>query len=989
MQVVILGAGKPKKNLEPAALKKINYQITSLDWNINSLKNNLNIDNIKFLSGYKSDLIKKKFNKKKIQIIETPDWQKNTILDTFLKNEFKNEPHLILYSDTIFRPKIYEEIVKKNSDIVVAVDSRWKDRFSKRSKQDKKIAEKINTKNFINSKNKLVEFTGLTYFNKNVINYIKKNKKKIKGKNLLDLFSFLYKKKFKFKFFDIKKNWCEFNSPIDLAQFILGDKSNTLERLKPILEKSHIGSQLSFNYGEWIKDKDKILTNIIEKFGHDKIIVRSSSSAEDSWQSSNAGLFKSISNINSLNKKDLTKSIVEVYKSYKSKNLKNKIFIQKQIENVYIYGVVFTKDINTGSNYYKINFEINPENTSSLTSGKSKKEKCVIILKNQKIDFPKYPFLNKLTASIEEIEKKINFSNLDIEFAIDRSGRIHIFQVRPITIKFKNTLNETEFKKLLNQSINRFNKIRKRKNFLNTSKIIFSNMSDWNPAEMIGIRPTELSYDMYRNLITDKIWAKQRFEYGYQKLENTKLMVSFCKQPYIDIFKSLQSFIPQNTKPATTKKILKSYVANLEKNKNFHDKIEFKIAMTCWEPNFKKIVKKRIKITKSEMRLLENNLKKITCNGLMRIDDDMKNLKNLEYKNLDILNSNNSSKNKIIKLLRNCKKYGTLPFAHLARSAFIAVKLIDSLVDLKIITEKRKYELFSNLDSIPKQFENDLSKLNTKELIKKYGHLRPGTYDIKNFAYREKPKFYFKKITLKKYFLTKKSFYLSIIEKNKIKSFLKDLNYPDNNKIFLDQISKAIEFREKAKFEFTKSIDLIFIEIMKLGKKFSLNREELSHLNIKEILNLSDRKKMNNLKKKIILRKYQHGIYQNFLLPSVLVNEVDFKSFEESESIPNFITLKNVVGKIQRLEFKSSAKLNLKNQIILIENADPGYDWIFTHKIKGLVTKYGGANSHMAIRCAENNISAAIGVGEKIYEELKNIKKINLNCKNKNINLIN
>ena len=28
--------------------------------------------------------------------------------------------------------------------------------------------------------------------------------------------------------------------------------------LKPILEKSHIGSQLSFNYGEWIKDKDKI-----------------------------------------------------------------------------------------------------------------------------------------------------------------------------------------------------------------------------------------------------------------------------------------------------------------------------------------------------------------------------------------------------------------------------------------------------------------------------------------------------------------------------------------------------------------------------------------------------------------------------------------------------------------------------------------------------------------------------------------------------------
>ena len=32
-----------------------------------------------------------------------------------------------------------------------------------------------------------------------------------------------------------------------------------------------------------------------------------------------------------------------------------------------------------------------------------------------------------------------------------------------------------------------------------------------------------------------------------------------------------------------------------------------------------------------------------------------------------------------------------------------------------------------------------------------------------------------------------------------------------------------------------------------------------------------------------------------------------------------------------------------------------------------LITKYGGANSHMAIRCSELNIPAAIGVGEKNF----------------------
>ena len=48
----------------------------------------------------------------------------------------------------------------------------------------------------------------------------------------------------------------------------------------------------------------------------------------------------------------------------------------------------------------------------------------------------------------------------------------------------------------------------------------------------------------------------------------------------------------------------------------------------------------------------------------------------------------------------------------------------------------------------------------------------------------------------------------------------------------------------------------------------------------------------------------------------------------------------------------------------MIENADPGYDWIFLHKIRGFITKYGGLNSHMAIRAAELGIPAAIGTGE-------------------------
>ena len=64
----------------------------------------------------------------------------------------------------------------------------------------------------------------------------------------------------------------------------------------------------------------------------------------------------------------------------------------------------------------------------------------------------------------------------------------------------------------------------------------------------------------------------------------------------------------------------------------------------------------------------------------------------------------------------------------------------------------------------------------------------------------------------------------------------------------------------------------------------------------------------------------------------------------------------------------------------MIENADPGFDWIFTYKIKGLITKFGGINSHMAIRCRELKIPAAIGCGEKLFSDLLKEKKIILDC---------
>ena len=73
---------------------------------------------------------------------------------------------------------------------------------------------------------------------------------------------------------------------------------------------------------------------------------------------------------------------------------------------------------------------------------------------------------------------------------------------------------------------------------------------------------------------------------------------------------------------------------------------------------------------------------------------------------------------------------------------------------------------------------------------------------------------------------------------------------------------------------------------------------------------------------------------------------------------------------------------------MVISKADPGYDWIFTKNPLGLITRYGGVASHMAIRCAEFGIPAAIGCGSEFYERLLKQKKAVLDCAGHKISVV-
>ena len=775
-------------------------------------------------------------------------------------------------------------------------------------------------------------------------------------------------------------------------------KSLTLKLLKKQLKKSKIEDIFDFTVEQWINNENLILQKITKSFSTN-IIIRSSAIGEDSIEKSQAGNYLSILNIDPKSKSKVKSSIQSVINSYKNKknfNKKNQILIQTQTKNIKISGVIFTRTPDIGSPYYIVNYE-----TTGATDGVTKGvvNNTIKIFRNSKLN-KSQRIWKSLLDSIKEIEQVVNNSLLDIEFGITKSNKVVIFQVRPITtINSKNIIEDSKIEKLIESSKKQFNKKNYEKSLFG-KYTIFSDMADWNPAEIIGHDTNVLDYSLYDFLVMDYSWHKGREIIGYQKT-SINLMTRFGNKPYVDIRASFNSLIPDNINKKLKNKLIEFYFKKLEKYPYLHDKIEFEILFTCYEPFFQERLNelKSYNFKNSEIKILKQNLLEFTnklINNFHSISEECNNsINQMKNNRIKIINklSKSSRKNKDLfnaseLLLKDCKSLGTIYFSTMARIAFIASIILKNLVRSGHVSEKFLDEFMNSINSPLSQFQNDQinymkKKITKKQFLQKYGHLRPGTYDITATRYDKDSRF-LQNMELLNFKQTKKN---PIKFKNLDEIFKKSgLIFSEVD--FYDFVKNSIVQREEMKFQFTKNLSDALEYIAEAGKNLGFTRDELSNLEIKTIINDPKNLKIKTLTEKwnnkIQKSKEKHSLNKNMILPPIISSNDDFSFISYPYSKPNFITSKKLFSEL--LPIKKIDNLSiLKEKIILLENADPGYDWIFSYHPSGLITKYGGVASHMAIRCAELGLPAAIGCGELLYEKLKHASKINLDCQNSQI----
>ncbi|MDD5146004.1 MAG: PEP-utilizing enzyme [Candidatus Pacebacteria bacterium] len=780
-----------------------------------------------------------------------------------------------------------------------------------------------------------------------------------------------------------------------------GTKAETLERLRGKIKSAVVDELFIFTVGDWKEKKDKIISSIKSIFGDGPVIIRSSALTEDSLESSNAGRFKSESNV-STKPNLLIKSIERVIVSYEDSNKSNQVFIQAFISNVDMSGVIFTRDINTFSPYITINYDDTSGKTDTVTSGNGRNSKTQVIFRGKKIAF-KDKKINQVFNAAMELEKFFGMDALDIEF-LYKDGVAHILQVRPLTIKNKKIPETKKIADVLEKVFIRIKELSLPRSDLCGDGNLYGIMPDWNPAEMIGIKPRPLTLSLYKELITDNIWAYQRDNYGYKALRSFPLMVSLAGHPYIDVRVDFNSFIPKVLRNDLSEKLVNFYLNKLKSMPRSHDKVEFDIVYSCYTLDLPERIKELYKngFSESEVDEIKSSLLSLT-NNIIKEDGlykaDFKKVLILEERLNQLLSLDLISIDKIYWLIEDCKRYGTLPFAGIARAAFIAVQFLDSLVSLNIISSQEKNLFLNSLHTVVNQLSVDIGKLSRKEIsieefLGKYGHLRPGTYDILSESYDENINKYF---DLNSSVKSKKiknisPYRFSDKQIKKINQLLREQNISINAEQFLVFIKEVIEGREYAKFIFTKSVSKILKIIKMYGDTLGFSTDDMSYVEITTLTKLyptvilpDEREILSN---EIARNKKIQELCKYIKLPYLICNPSDVFSFYLDEIEPNFITINQVIGEVSIINVFKNKQFDLKGKIAFIESADPGYDWIFSHGIKGLVTAYGGANSHMAIRSAELNIPAVIGCGHLMFDKWKNAKKLEIDCLNKKVHIL-
>ncbi|MBQ9200507.1 MAG: hypothetical protein IJ141_10060 [Lachnospiraceae bacterium] len=663
---------------------------------------------------------------------------------------------------------------------------------------------------------------------------------------------------------------------------LLLTKAESLLKLKELLKKSFIEDIVVVNVSEIFVNFNNVYEQIKEKFLGDNIIIRSSLRHYGNIHNAKMIHLNASDAVDSKDKKSVEKALKKMAYMYADNDEKRlpdffdeQVLIQRYSENIAISGVAFTRDFIYKRPYYMINYEVS-QDTDEAHDGRTK-----WIAKNTSREFLDYDFLS-LINSIKEIEEVYrDIEALEIKFGIDSIDNVIIFQVRPLVELFDKpmALTDKEF-----YDAKSFAKC----DYLDTSHVL-SDMASWRPAEILGLNPRPLDCSLYKELITSGKWNESISHFGYAN-EIYDLMQKIGNKPYISVDYTIAGLTPKNLKSSIRFKLKEFYIKKLKDKPFMHERLERDLIFNCYDFATKDKLKELSEngFSEEEISELSKALYEVTSNIIDIYDDvykkDKEDLDKLTELRRQIRSYAPLKETNIMKvykyindLMTAIENYGAHQYIRQSRCDIIARSLMKSLADKGYFTHEEIYKFTSSIETEETKFEDYIMRyihgeIDTDEFNKVYGHIRLKTFDIRTDCY--------KNMKLEGIFEGTKlssSKGAADLDLNVLSEALKNIGFNISSKDFIALMSDMIKNKAYFRFEFIKSVSLILDMIAVLGKLHGIDREDMSYLEIEELISYHSRDSYIQI---IQSRRDMYHAYSYLVLPELIFNVGDIDVIE-------------------------------------------------------------------------------------------------------------
>jgi len=778
------------------------------------------------------------------------------------------------------------------------------------------------------------------------------------------------------------------------ATILRATKAETLAALR-VHAPALVPDLVHFPAVAWRRERAAIVRRVLAVLHGERLAVRSAAHGEDHAGASRAGHFRTVLDV-PREPAAIGRAVDAVIASYEG-HAGDRVLVQDMVRDVVASGVVVTRDPVGGGPYLVFEYD-ESGTTDAVTRGATTPRRAVVHRSVRPRDLADRR-LRRILVLAHRIERLAGRSALDLEVAQRRTGRLAVLQVRALAGAGAGAggraLDRGVDEVLAGIACELARRSRPQRGLAGGGTIL-GQMPDWNPAELIGSFPSPLAASLFAWLVGDDVWQRARAGMGYRAVPGVALMTILGGRPWVDVRASFNSFLPRNVDDGTAGALVDAWLDRLRRHTALHDAVELEIAQTVRDFAFRATHAARYAgvLTRRALAVYEARLAVLTT----RVVDPARGA-SLERalaaaRRLDRCprpaRGHDGALRHALALLEGCRTHGTLPFAVVARHAFVAEALLCSAVARGALDAERVRALRASIRTVASEIAHDFAaaasgRLARERFLARWGHLRPGSFDVTSRRYDARSELFDDLPTA----LAPPArdpqipFVLAPHEARALDALCREHALHVDGAGLVAYAARAVAGREHVKLQLSRPLSAALEALATWAVRHGLDREALAYSTLDELRAAGDEAAphvVRALAERSAERRDRRVVERAVRLGPLLRDARDLHVLPDEPARPSFVTRQIVSAVPLVLDAHRPGERTLARRVVCIASADPGYDWIFAQPIAALVTCFGGGNSHMAIRCLELGVPAAIGVGEPLFDRICGAPRVELRC---------